>query len=75
MNAEHQALAEYLEGRITGHMDHRFDQVRNEFKAEFKEVHRRINSQIEFVDTKNEEQDEEIEMHEIRIRALESTIT
>lgn len=46
MNAEHQALAEYLEGRLTAHMDRRFIETRDEFKAEFKEVHRRINSQI-----------------------------
>jgi len=90
MNAEHTALAEYLESRfykrfdeinqkldrqhkaqsqdIFRYMDRRFDEVRNEFK----EVHRRITNQIDFVDRKNEEQDEQIEIHEFRIRDLES---
>lgn len=82
MNAEHQALAEYLEA----HIDKRFNETRSEFKEEFetvykrfdrvdhdfKEVHRRINSQIEFVDRKNEDQDEFLEDHELRIGNLES---
>ena len=78
MNAEHQALAEYLERHIDqrliaqskdlfAYMDRNFDEI----KADFKEVHRKINAQIEFVDNKNEEQDELIDDHELRIGLLE----
>lgn len=83
MNAEHQALAEYLEAHIDNrlkaqskdlftYMDERFDYAEKEFKSEFKEIHRQINSQIEFVDRKNSSQDEQIDDHELRISALES---
>lgn len=87
MNAEHQALAEYLGDVFEKKLDQKLDQrLKNQSKdlfsymdrrfdkvdAEFKEIHRIITTQIDFVDRKNAEQDDEIEDHESRISVLES---
>lgn len=87
MNAEHQALAEYLESYLNErlqtlskdlfiYMDHRFNKAASESRGEFKEVHRRIDVLTNHVDKKNDKQDEvfqeQIENHELRIATLES---
>lgn len=71
MNAEHRALAEYLEGIF----EQKLDELRVEMREGFKDVNRTIKNQIDFVDRKNEEQDEVAEDHELRIKALEPSIT
>lgn len=75
MNAEHQALAEYLEGHLKTQSKDLFaymDRNLGEIKDEFKEVHRRIDTLIDHVDKKNDRQDYEIKNHEARINVLES---
>jgi hypothetical protein len=43
-----------------------------EIDEQFKEVHRRINVLIDHVDGKNDEQDERLDGHDLRVPILES---
>lgn len=80
MNAEHRALAEYLEDALDRKLDVKLDQKLDEkldqrFKKvdeQFKEVNRNIYNLTMHVDGKNDRQGDEIQDHEQRISALES---
>lgn len=66
MNAEHQALAEYLDKFL----ERRFIRI----DEQFDEVNRRIDTLINHVDIKNDKQDELLDQHDLRIRSLESDV-
>lgn len=80
MNAEHQALAEYLEqvievkleSKLEEKLDEKLDRRFKRVDEQFNEVNRRIDALIYHVDIKNDKQDELIDQHDLRIHALES---
>lgn len=75
MNAEHQALAEYLERRfdeqfhdLKGYIDEKIQDLKNDTVSIKGSLYRLI----DHVDRKNDRQDEEIDNHQMRISTLES---
>lgn len=88
MNAEHQALAEYLEQvievkleskleakleeKLEEKLDKKLDKRFKRVDEQFNEVNRRIDALIYHVDKKNDQQDGLIDEHDLHIRSLVS---